>query len=230
MKRCFIYFMASMTVYFAACSVEGSYNGSLPEQKQMILKVRENGEKHIYFGCSRDEKIRIIWGDGERSDIDLYASYNQIDVSHTYSSAEEHTITISGDIVQITQFDCQNINVTSLDVSNLTKLKVLKCSQNRLLVLNIEKNTELEDLACNNNKLTNLDVTNNNKMNSLDVSSNQLNVAALNSLIGTLHSSNISGKIIYIGNNPGTEECQKNLAETKNWTVNTARIYKDLDE
>ena len=77
---------------------------------------------------------------------------------------------------------CAERNLTSLDISNNTKLERLSCYYNSLTSLDVSNNTKLELLICDYNKLTNLDVSNctelvhlgceNNNLTSLDVSNN----------------------------------------------------------
>ena len=74
--------------------------------------------------------------------------------------------------------------LTSLDVSNNTKLTALYCNFNRLTSLDVSNNTLLTELSCINNSLNSIDVSNNsaltillcnkNNMTSIDVSNNTL--------------------------------------------------------
>jgi len=57
--------------------------------------------------------------------------------------------------------DCDDDQLTNLDVSNNTALQHLSCSANQLTSLDISNNTALNYLYCGNNKLTTLDVSNN---------------------------------------------------------------------
>ena len=59
------------------------------------------------------------------------------------------------------------------------------------------------------------------------VRNNKLTADALNALFTSLHSNTIISmfnnfpieKQIYIGGNPGTDDCNPNIAESKGWTV-----------
>ncbi len=84
---------------------------------------------------------------------------------------------------ELTNLNCYNNQLTSLDVSKNTKLTKLKCNSNQLTSLDVSKNTELTSLVCSsNNQLTSLDVSKNteltqlvcddNRLTSLDVSCN----------------------------------------------------------
>ncbi len=84
--------------------------------------------------------------------------------------------------VNIYMLECQNNNLTSLDLSGNIALRVLNCSYNQLTNLNVSENTALEVLSCYNNLLTSIDVSKstaltflssyNNQLTTLDVSKN----------------------------------------------------------
>jgi Leucine-rich repeat (LRR) protein len=82
----------------------------------------------------------------------------------------------------LTQLNCSNNQLTSLDVTKHTVLSRLHCSNNQLTSINVAQNTALSRLHCDNNQLTSLDVTQDtvlirlncglNQLTSLDVSHN----------------------------------------------------------
>jgi len=86
--------------------------------------------------------------------------------------------------VNLEKLVCDINNLTSLDVSNNTKLAHLICWANQLTSLDVSSNIELERLWCSGNQLTSLDVSSNtelvwfaccdNQITSLDVSKNIL--------------------------------------------------------
>ena len=69
---------------------------------------------------------------------------------------------------------CYGNGITSLDVSNNSKLTYLSCSSNQLTSLNVSNNSKLTYLSCSSNQLTSLDVSNNTALSSLYCYSNQL--------------------------------------------------------
>lgn len=69
---------------------------------------------------------------------------------------------------------CNNNKLTTLDVSENTKLKQLDCGENQLTKLDLSKNTELELLWCYTNRLTKLDVTQNTELKGLSCFGNKL--------------------------------------------------------
>ena len=112
----------------------------------------------------------------------------------------------------------------NIDVSKNLELTELNCTWNQLKSLDVSKNTLLENLACENNQLKSLDVRNNTKLMSLFLRSNQLNVNQLNILFKTLHKNKIFEKTIYIGGNPGAENCDKSIATSKGWMVDSELV------
>lgn len=74
----------------------------------------------------------------------------------------------------VLEVDLCNSNLTSLDVSHATKLKILKCNNTNLSTLDLSKNTNLLNLDCANNHLTKLDVSKNTALTHLYCYSNYL--------------------------------------------------------
>ncbi|MDR2495970.1 MAG: leucine-rich repeat domain-containing protein [Tannerellaceae bacterium] len=91
----------------------------------------------------------------------------------------------------------------TLDVSKLTYLEVLYCSNNSFTSLNVSGLNNLTKLTCNNNQLTSLDVSGLNNLTKLTCNNNNhltsLNVSGLNNLVelncrdNQLTSLNVSG-------------------------------------
>jgi hypothetical protein len=78
------------------------------------------------------------------------------------------------DFAALTIFECQNNQLTSLDVSQNVNLKNLYCNGNQLTSLDITQNTALEVLWCMGNQLTSFDVSQNVNLEYLDCYGNQL--------------------------------------------------------
>ena len=131
--------------------------------------------------------------------------------------------------VNLTSLDCKKNNLTSLDVSNLTKLTALTCNDNQLASLDVSSLTKLSILSCQNNQLTTLDVSQNTALSNLNCSNNQLselNVAnnpklqtlscADNRLEALDIEKNTSLSTLYCNNNQLAElSVSKNTALTK---------------
>ena len=69
---------------------------------------------------------------------------------------------------------CEQNNLSSLDVSSNSALKYLHCTQNNLSSLDVSQNPALEYLLCAQNKLTSLDVSKNEALKLLNCKNNQL--------------------------------------------------------
>ena len=119
--------------------------------------------------------------------------------------------------ILLTHLDCGDNKLTSLDVSKNTALTDLYCNSNQLTSLNVSQNIELTHLLCSENKLTNLDVSKNTEMKGLYCQNNQFSAAELDELFEILHDNIIDEKFIYVFDNPGTDACNKKIAEDKGW-------------
>lgn len=69
-------------------------------------------------------------------------------------------------------FDCAGNQLTKLDVKENTALTHLTCTDNQLSSLDVSRNTALEYLFCNENQLTSLDVSANKALKELYCSDN----------------------------------------------------------
>jgi hypothetical protein len=74
----------------------------------------------------------------------------------------------------LTYLQCNDNQLTKLDVSKNIALTGLLCSYNQLTELDVSKNTALDALHCNHNQLTELDVSNNVSLEVLFCYDNQL--------------------------------------------------------
>ncbi|WP_025842860.1 leucine-rich repeat domain-containing protein [Porphyromonas gingivicanis] len=90
----------------------------------------------------------------------------------TYTlTATDGRITIKGDVTSI---ECQDNQLTQLDVSKNTMLEKLSCFSNQLTLLDVSKNTELKGVICFKNQLTQLDVSKNTKLEVLNCAKNKI--------------------------------------------------------
>ncbi|WP_251623905.1 hypothetical protein [Odoribacter lunatus] len=202
----------------------------------------------IDWGDGTVEKFKtVLWYDG-------YEKYNEIhywtdELEHKYSNSNPHLITIKGNIKELTYegrgltsldvskcpelrelgIDC---DLTSLDVSKNTKLMVLWCPSNNLASLDVSKNTKLTELYCNDNELTSLDISKNKELILLDCGDNNFSSSALNKIFYDLPKGRdveydeyeIAHSTIWIEDNPGTNTCDRSIAEKKGWDI-VDRLY-----
>jgi len=73
------------------------------------------------------------------------------------------------DFVSLQRLNCQNNNLTTLDINSNSNLQILTCHNNQLTNLEISSNPVLYFLTCHNNYLSSLDLRNgnNNQFDSL---------------------------------------------------------------
>jgi hypothetical protein len=78
------------------------------------------------------------------------------------------------DFVNLETLVCNGNNITTLDLSNNTKLSYLNANANKLVSLNVTKNVLLTDLSCSGNKLSSLNIDNNTALKDLRCGGNLL--------------------------------------------------------
>ena len=75
----------------------------------------------------------------------------------------------------LTSLECSRTKLTSLDTSHNKKLGYLRCNYiPDLTTLNVSQNTELKVLYCNDNALADLNLTNNSALETLECGDNEL--------------------------------------------------------
>ena len=147
-----------------------------------------------------------------------HLSESEFEYRHGFSYNNDYSITIYGENIEI--FVCSyndDFLVKKLDVSKNTELRVLGCYLKGLRKLDLSNNIALEHLGCNYNRLTSLDLSKNIAIRELHCRANQLSADALNDLFRTLPI--VTNGEIAIRENPGENDCDKNIVENKGWTV-----------
>jgi hypothetical protein len=99
--------------------------------------------------------------------------------------------------------DCSSNNLSSLNVSNNTKLTKLYCFYNVIADLNLNNNTALTYLSCYKNKITILDIKKNTVLKTLICGDNQLTAldVSKNTLLTTLRCTSNQLTAIDVNNN-----------------------------
>lgn len=119
----------------------------------------------------------------------------------------------------------QCYSLSSLDVSQNTKLTSLYCSYNNLTQLNLSNNPNLVNLSCVAGKLTELDVSNNPRLVWLTCGDNSLTTLDVshNSALEVLHCNNNSLTTIDLSNNLNLESfaCSNNPITVLDLSSNT---------
>jgi len=110
--------------------------------------------------------------DGENGKV-LTTSISAI-TSLDVSSSLITDLTGIQDFENLTNLNCQNNQISNLNISQNTALTDLNCYHNPLLSLDVSNNTYLLNLFCGFNQLSNLDVSTNTALINLDCSVNNL--------------------------------------------------------
>jgi photosystem II stability/assembly factor-like uncharacterized protein len=76
--------------------------------------------------------------------------------------------------INLEHLQCRHNDITSLDVSSCTALKLLYCNSNQLTSLDVSNNSALGGLGCRDNQLISLDVSDNTLLTELYCHVNQL--------------------------------------------------------
>ena len=167
----------------------GSYVCSAPEPNMdsyITLTVKSGEDIKLDFkAAAAGTPVRIVSGSNTQ-DITVGTTwYDGHSPSSFTVTAGSTTITIYGDI---RWFSCSEngANLTAIDVSKNTQLRLLGCSSNQLSSLDLSKNTELFLLSCNDNKLTSLDISNKSKLKEIYCYDNNFTTATLDDIYCSL--------------------------------------------
>lgn len=100
------------------------------------------------------------------------------------SNKSINSLTGIEDFTSLLYLQCQNNNISSIDVSNLTNLQMLRCQNNNIYTLNVAANTALTELNFEGNNISSIDLSTNtaltklfcqtNNLTELDLSNNSL--------------------------------------------------------
>lgn len=115
---------------------------------------------------------------------------------------------------------CASNTLPTLNVSECTKLQTLTCSDNKLSGLDVSAVPALKKLTCHTNLLTSLKICPTGSLSYLSCLSCSLQVAELDTLFAQLPTlaAVSTSKNLYVLNNPGSANCNIQLANIKNWT------------
>jgi hypothetical protein len=165
----------------------------------------------------------LLCYDNNLTDIDVRRNAALIELlcggNQSFCSVNQLTHLDVSQNIALKMLCCSFNKLTHLDVSKNTALEFLFCNDNQLTHLDVSKNTALTGLSCNNNQLTHLDVSKNTALIYLYCCENKFSGIALNSLFETLHNNNEYNKYIYIRQNPGTDDCNTEIAQNRDWIV-----------
>jgi len=149
--------------------------------------------------------------------LDNYVITSSIDTVTVLEVYQQNISDLTGieDFTALTVLDCEDNQLTSLDVSQNTALTVLSTEVNQLTSLDLSNNTALTDLWCYSNQLTTLDVSNNTALILLSCGNNQLTSLDLR------NGNNTNMTTTWVANNPNLTCINVDDAawSTANWVV-----------
>jgi Leucine-rich repeat (LRR) protein len=97
--------------------------------------------------------------------LDLTGIEDFISLDNLNCNNNQITILNLDSNIALTILDCSKNNIKSLDLKNNKDLKIVNCSINNITNLNLINNNYLTDLDCSNNELTSLNLKNGNNIN-----------------------------------------------------------------
>ena len=162
-------------------------SSSQPNMDSYItLTVTDGAAIKLNFrAAATNTPVRIVSGSNTQ-DITVGTDWYNGSTPSTYTvTAGASTMTIYGDIIS---FSCSEngANLTAIDVSKNTQLRLLGCSSNQLSSLDLSKNTELFLLSCSDNKLTSLDISKKSKLKEIYCYDNNFTTATLDDIYCSL--------------------------------------------
>jgi len=184
--------------------------------KQMTLYTNQEGDTSI--SLQGTGTATVIWGDGTPSQTHTIQQGTNTTCTHTYTGAASRVITIIGD--NVSYLNCSNNQITGLIAIDNPALKTLYCSNNLILGLSVYS-TVLTTLDCSNNQMYGYAVFMQPALAELNIKNNLFNADELEYIFHNLHDNTIEGKTIYISGNPGAATCDKTIATSKGWLVDT---------
>lgn len=239
MKKIFMLLVAIAAMVFVSCSKDDDDENLLNNEEGVVTMVTQAKEilntgyndDFCVYSFDEGDIITIDWGDGKQEEFktvvedgsDEFYEYWTDLLAHSYLSEGPHTITIKGKIKEVACV--RSSDLTSIDVSKCPALTGLFCWGNDISFLDISKNTALTRLWCDNNNLTSLDVSKNTALQEIECQGNELTSTALNKIFTDLpkgkliENSDYDQSFIRVMNNPGSETCNKSIAENKGWIV-----------
>ena len=203
--------------------INGNNSNNNLKKGQVEIKGYPDKDNKMSFVATAT-KITIDWGDGSVDEL----TPNGVGCVfvHEYANQNLQTIKINTEAMTSMSLSSRNSvynakgTYNELRLGDCPDLKDLSCSYQNLTVLSIKSAPVLESLYCDYNQLTSLNVSGCPALIYLDCRNNQLTAEGLNSLFNSLHSNEVEyGGVVYISNNPGTNTCDRTIAENKGWSV-----------
>ena len=191
MKKLFYLFMVAMcATMFTACSDDDKDPlDDDGEGKEGVITMTLE-ETYIHLGVETFKEGEIVTVDWGDGNVEEFKSFKVYKDWDEDGEDEIHYVLSTDDIEH--EYSNKNPHIVTIKGN----IKRLNCVYNNLTSLDVSKNTALTFLDCSSNNLTS---------------------AALNQIFRDLPQ--VTSGTIYMSGNPGTETCDKSIAENKGWRV-----------
>ena len=134
--------------------------------------INTNGDSEIQVSEASEFTGTILCDNDSISDltgIEAFTGLTQLNCNNNQLTS----IDVSNNKA-LMEIRCEGNQITSLDASENKELTYLQCEYNQLMLLDVSDNTALAYLFCRNNQLTSLDLNNNTALVQLNCDANQL--------------------------------------------------------
>lgn len=149
-------------------------------------------------------------------DVSGLRSLTQLDLS---SNSDLTSLNISG-ITTLTEIHLTETGLASLTLQDLPDLTVLNTGGiSSLESLSVSNCPQVATLNVWGSSLSSLSISNMPALATVDVTSGSCSDAELDAIFTALPT--VSSGTIYVGGNPGSDDCDPSIAEAKGWTVDT---------
>ena len=156
------------------------YDAKTNDYVPYTMDVDKNKDGQITVNEAKDVKGLDLF---DLENDEYFYFYNIADISEIkyftaliHLNCEQNQLTSLdlGKNTALIFLDCYGNQLTSLDLSNNTALRALVCDNNQLTSLDVSNSTALTDLYCASNQLTSLDVSNSTALTELWCEDNPL--------------------------------------------------------
>ena len=156
------------------------YDAKTNDYVPYTMDVDKNKDGQITVNEAKDVKGLDLF---DLENDEYFYFYNIADISEIkyftaliHLNCEQNQLTSLdlGKNTALIFLDCYGNQLTSLDLSNNTALRALVCDNNQLTSLDLSNSTALTDLYCASNQLTSLDVSNSTALTELWCEDNPL--------------------------------------------------------
>ena len=209
---------ASNSHHYSSLKNQISYINLQNNPELRYLYLSRIGLKEIDLSYNR-HLIILNLSDNNLQSIDVT---NQTELVELYLSQNNLQSIDLTSLIGLVDLNLSENNIQSIDVTNLTELVNLILHNNKISEIDISKNIVLIRLNLSENQLKSLCTKENVRLSAVSITNNNFYEEEINRLFGTLQDGGTWGprtKGVHIGNNPGTDSCDRSIATNRRWVV-----------